>query len=370
MNIDAQHVLIAGICDFGWGSLGKLRLILDQLPPVSVALFGDPGFNGTIRELLAKRHRFISGAERADVALVINDPRAADRIAERGVPVIYVDSLPYLWARADELPNPSSVACYCAQNYPRERSPVAPPLQDWHNLRWIEPIVPNSSRRRGRHGVVINLGGLHSHLVGNTVEAYLALVLIPLVRELKDTGMPVAAVCGNLPGHTCRQVQELLPDCPAIGRQSPYRFESILQEADLLVTSPGSTTILQAFSMGLPTLLLPPQNLSQILNTRVYAAADAPTMDWPGQVIVLEEIERLRPLGEDAVLRYIYDSISAAAASRDRSDQIADVIRSGLRNIPDRGVLDPALTILGSSGAAQVARLLKQAMLAPLPRPS
>src|SRR5262249_34326155 len=94
-------VLLAGICDFGWGSVGKFRLILDKLPGVNVALLADDDVSKNIQGLLASRHRFVPLPERVDVGLVINDPRAADCIAKRGVPVIYVDSLPYLWATED-----------------------------------------------------------------------------------------------------------------------------------------------------------------------------------------------------------------------------------------------------------------------------
>jgi hypothetical protein len=55
-------------------------------------------------------------------------------------------------------------------------------------------------------------------------------------------------------------------------------------DADLLITSPGSTTILHAMAINLPTLLLPPQNLSQILNARLCSKPGADTMQWPASV--------------------------------------------------------------------------------------
>lgn len=293
---------------------------------------------------------------------------AANRIADDGVPVIYVDSLPYLWTKPEELPAATKVASYCAQKFPTDRLPVSELLHRRHDVHWIDPIVPRAAHRRGGAGVVISVGGLHSHLVGDTVDAYLALVLLALASELRAMGWPVAAVCGNLPADWCRALGDRLPDCRAIGRQSPYDFERLLEGADRLITSPGSTTILQALSLKLPTLLLPPQNLSQLLNARLFSAPGAPGLSWPARVMMVERIEELRAEGEDAALSYIYRSISAAARSPAAAQEVAATIRTGLRTMPERGVLDESLATLGSNGAAQVAQLIKQAMLAPIPR--
>ena len=200
--------LVVAVCDFGWGSLGKLRLILDHLPQTDVALYGDVGINAIATDLLAPRHRFIERSPKgAPVALVINDPAAAHGIAELGVPVIYVDSLPYLWATPEEVPAPDAVALYCAQKFPPDRLPVSEPLQHRSGVEWIDPIVPALRHRQGGEGVVISVGGLYSHLAGATVDAYLSLVLFPLVEILVDSGSPVSAICGNLTAEVCREAR-------------------------------------------------------------------------------------------------------------------------------------------------------------------
>jgi hydroxymethylcytosylglucuronate/cytosylglucuronate synthase len=365
-----SSILLAAVCDFGWGSLGKFRLILDHLPATEVALYGDAQINAIAADLLRERHRFVPlSPERTGVALVINDPAAANRIAEQGLPVIYVDSLPYLWSTPDEIPARHNVAIYCAQKFPVGRLPVSKVLTERGDVQWVDPIVPTSGYRNGGQGVIVNVGGLHSHLVGDTVAAYLQLVLTPLLRELRRWSMPVLGVCGNLPADYQREVRERFPECKAVGPTSPYEFERLLRDADLLVTSPGSTTILQALSLNLPTLLLPPQNLSQILNTRLFSRPSAPSMAWPISVIQPDRIEELRPEGEDEVLAYIYGSICAASASEAAARDVASTIRIALRDRPKDGVLDAALRALGSNGAAQVAQRIRQAMLAPLPRP-
>lgn len=341
-----------------------MRLILDKLPPIDLILYGDASINNSIIELLEPRHHFTYGLpEKADVALVINDPAAANRIADIGMPIIYVDSLPYLWATGEEVPNRNKVDCYCAQKFPADRLPVSNILEDWQEIHWVDPIVPPHITRRGGGGVVINVGGLHSHLAGNSVRDYLSLVLIPLVNELNSLKYPISAVCGNIPDETCRQLRDLLPDCPDIGRLSPYDFEGKLQLADHLFTSPGSTTILQAMALSLPTLLLPPQNLSQTLNARLFSLPGASIMEWPASVMAANRIEQLRPKGEDAVLEYFYQSICAAAASDRKTIEVCELIRSTVRTMPKQGVIDQKLMSLGSNGAYQIASLVEEVLI-------
>lgn len=368
MTRRSSFTLLAAVCDFGWGSLGKLRLILDRLPQTDTILHGDAGINRIAADLLGERHRIVAhDTARPDAALVINDPDAAKRISMSGVTVIYVDSLPYLWARPEEVPPPEVVDVYCAQKYARDRIPLSAPLSGRNDIQWVDPIVPATSHRRGGRGVVVNVGGLHSHLAGDAVSAYIDLVLIPLAEELRRSRRIVSAICGNLSEDTCARLAQLLPECQSIGRRSPYEFERLLEGADLLVTAPGSTTILQALSLKLPTLLLPPQNLSQILNAHLFSRPEVRLMSWPESVISRAYVDALRPGGEDGVLGYIYGAISAAARSTQHVLEIRETIQSGLRQAPIDGVLDQSVLELGTRGAIQVAQFVRQAMFAPHP---
>ena len=374
MSDQSTFSLLVAIRYFGWGGLGKLRLILDQLPRARIALHGDPRIVSITKELLSSRYRFSEYLpERPDVALVINDRTAANNIADLGVPVVYVDSLPYVRVTDADIPALDKVAYYCAQKYPVERLPLASPLlQKWPGIKWVDPIVPPSQSRRGGQGIVIHVGGLRNYvipgvdsdLVDSAVEAYLNLVLFPLAGVLQAAGRKVSAVCGNLSPDSCKKLRTLLPECDAIGPQTPYAFERMLSDADLLITSPGSTTILHAMAISLPTLLLPPQNLSQTLNARLYSKPGADTMQWPASVLDRAKMEQLRSRGLSAALPYIYQSIANAAASQEVANEIATVIRTALNNAPADGVLNDCLPTLGVRGAAQVAQLITQAMSA------
>lgn len=362
-----EPVLLASACDFGWGSLGKLRLVLDELPDVAVALDAGSSLSSTVRSMLGDRHSFIEcEREDASVGLVINDPKVADKLTKCGLPVIYVDSLPYLWTTQEEIPR--SVAVYCAQKPPKNL-PADSPLANRRDIMWVDPIVPRARGRRGGSGIVINVGGLHSHLSGDSTHAYIRLAVMPLARLLADASYPVAAVCGNLPRWAVRELSGVFPAETKIGPQTPHEFQQTLSRADTLITSPGSTTLLQAAAIGLPTSLLPPQNLSQILNAELYSSPSASNCTWPPTVIDRAKVDSLRPAGEDTVLEYIYGQIIHAAADGATEATMTTGFAAVLRELATGNGAPGHVPALGFNGASQIARVVRQAMLAPLPRP-
>jgi hydroxymethylcytosylglucuronate/cytosylglucuronate synthase len=362
MPDNRQPTLLVAASDFGWGSLGKLRLILDELSGIAIAPDPAAALTPTIRSVLGDRHSFVDcEREEASVGLVVNDARIADEWTASGLPVIYVDSLPYLWTVPEEIPR--SVAVYCAQKSP---APLAPdsPLANRQDIVWVDPLVPRADRTRGRGGIVINVGGLHSHLAGDSTGAYVRLAVMPLARLLSSAGHSVTAVCGNLPGWAVAELSELLPAGTRIGLQRPHEFERTLLEADSLITSPGSTTILQAAAIGLPISLLPPQNLSQILNAQHYSSAATPSCGWPTSVIDRGTVDTLRPAGEDVVLEYIYSQIVRASADGVGEAVMTARFAAMLDELVTGAGSPEHVTALGFNGASQVAQVVRQAMLA------
>lgn len=372
MPVESRISLLAATRHVGWGAVSKLRMILEKLPEASVALHGDAHSVAITRRYLGPQHTIEAGRPRKfDVALVINDPPAVNGIADLGVPVVFVDSLSYVRKKDSEFPPLDRIAYYCAQKYPTDRFPIAGPLQNRDNVKWVDAIIPIPQKRRGGGGIVINLGGLYVHnlagvsddLVNRGVDAYLELVLFPLVELLKSSNRKILAICGNLNEAACRRLRALVPDTVAIGPQSGGAFERILTDADLLISAPGTTTLLQAASIDLPTILLPSENRSQIPNARLYTKPGADLGEWPDRVISNADFERMRLQGVGAVYQYFFQSIINAAASNEAAGAVRAVIRRVLTNAPADGILDPGLRALGVAGADQVARLIEQAAL-------
>ncbi len=371
MSAQSAFSLLAATRHIGWGGVGKLRLILERLPEAEIVLHGDDHAVAITRDFLNSHHRISERpAGRADVALVINDPAAANSIAAHDIPVVYVDSLPYVHRTDTDLPMLDKLAYYCAQKYPSDMLPLTSPvLKKWPDTKWIDPIVPARKSRRGGRGIVISMGGLYSYnvsglspdLVNDGVDAYLDLVLFPLVRTLQASHRTIHAVCGNINAAACKRLRAMLPECDAIGPQSPQQFERRLADADLLITSPGSTTILQAMSIDLPTLLLPPQNRSQFFNAKAFAKPGATVMRWPASILDETKLESLRSQGLSVLNRYIYESIIEAANTPDLAGEVAALIERALVDAPSDGVLNAHLPELGVGGAEQVAQLVRQA---------
>ena len=78
---------------------------------------------------------------------------------------------------------------------------------------------------------MINLGGLYAYnlagitddLVNRAVDAYLDLVLFPLVKLLQSSNRKISAICGNINAEGCRRLRAILPDSVAVGPQSGWR---------------------------------------------------------------------------------------------------------------------------------------------------
>lgn len=371
--MERKFSLLAATRHVGWGGVGKLRLILEKLPNACVTLHGDEHSVTKTKRFLGPQHRFDeSPPAKFDVALVINDPPAVSNIAHLDVPIVFVDSLSYVRKTDSEFPPLDRLAYYCAQRYPSELlPPTSPLLRNRQNIRWIDQIVPIPQRRRGGRGIVINLGGLYAYnlagisddLVNRAVDSYLDLVLFPLVRFLQSSNRKILAICGNINEEGCQRLRAIVPEGVAVGPQSGEMFERILTDADLLISAPGSTTLLQAMSIDLPAILLPAQNRSQILNARIYARPGADLMEWPDRVINDAEFERMRLQGPRAVFQYFYQSVIDAASSKELSEEVANVIRRAVSSAPDEGILNPGLHALGIAGAEQVARLIEQVAL-------
>jgi hydroxymethylcytosylglucuronate/cytosylglucuronate synthase len=281
--MNARHtptIAISGV-NFGWGSAGKIASIVEALAkPANLVLvntsLGRPVLRGIdvaaeIQECPTDptRLRPILGELGIDAALVVLDPHVASSIEDAGTPVVYVDSLPFLWSDAD--PIPTRMTRYLAQRLPGSPPVVPDTLRTVRNLDWIDPITATAPGRPGLDPdlAVVNLGGLHSPANPTGNPAYCERVLPSVFETLSRTRYQRVMIVGNLS-------REQLPTVPGIGLDhvGPLPHQEFLQAiaaAGVLVTSPGLTTILEATSAGTPTICLPSQNVSQLLNADYFA---------------------------------------------------------------------------------------------------
>jgi len=206
------------------------------------------------------------------VAIVVLDPQMAITLTQIGVKVIYIDSLPFMWSELDVIP--TNVACYCAQKYPGYKKNQV--LSTIENFTWINPITTNIYRERdSRKGdyVVMNFGGLHSpYGDGREYFEIMMSAFLPLIKnKIYLTG-----------GHqVVNLAKSMFPEIEC--RTYPHRqFLRLVYNANLFITSPGLTTLYETCSMNRETIIMPPQNLSQIYNI-IWAKSilqNIKTLNW------------------------------------------------------------------------------------------
>jgi hypothetical protein len=337
-------VLVAGV-EFGWGSAGKLSAVLAALRTratcsLRFVLLGSALGRPLLTEHGIDRYYDVTAAERDELtrilerenpatSLVVLDPALANALEEVGISTTFVDSLPFLWTEGDLLGFPLEVSAYCAQRCLELPECSLSVLGKVRNLHWVDavvtlpvldgpvldkPVLDGSSRpsRDAFRHALVSLGGLRApHCADWT--AYPRLVIPPLLDAL----------------------------------------------GDLLLASPGLTTLLEASSRGTPVVGLPPQNLSQVFNGHFLcqAAGQKVRAVWPDKVFVEAEALASRVAGETAALELIYGGITrAAAAPASVAPQLRqlmlDAVRTAALGEADWGGLARAV---GRQGAVQVA---------------
>ncbi|MGW1293037.1 hydroxymethylcytosylglucuronate/cytosylglucuronate synthase [Streptomyces sp. NPDC002533] len=391
----AVTVALCGV-EFGWGSAGKLGAIVHALR----AELGDGvrfvGLGSRLGREIVRGHgveewhdvdlgdaralRALVDERSLDAAVCVLDRAAAVALEDAGCPVVFVDSLPFLWTKDDLDSLPLRASAYCAQLVPGLPGPAWPVLARVENLRWVESVVVpgpvrtgREMRRAGDRRAVVSLGGLLSPLLDDP-SAYLSMTVPAALDALAAWGTRQVTLCGNVPEGVFDGVTVpagLDVRSGALGHQG---FLTEIAEADVLLTSPGLTTLLETSTRGVPVVCLPPQNISQILNASFYAqATEAPVAEWPEEVFCAQEVLDARLVaapgdvpdgdgspGEDAALELIYGGIARAARTpapvrAALTERIGACLAAVERQ---QGQWSALARLVGTDGAAQVADIV------------
>ncbi|MGX8904244.1 hydroxymethylcytosylglucuronate/cytosylglucuronate synthase [Streptomyces netropsis] len=373
--------------EFGWGSSGKLSAVLSALRQRSRSPLRFVGLgSGLGRPLLAEHavdrwydlpdtaHGVRAAVEEAvrsqavRAAVVVLDGTVARALETAGVPTAFVDSLPFMWTEGDRAALPLNATVYCAQQCVELPPECQGILASVRALRWVGAVIgtpppPRADAPAARpcRKVVVSLGGLRAPRLADWTDY--PRVVVPVVLEaLAAFGVREVRLAGNLPAGLLARLVDRHPAPLRVtaGALSHSAFLAELAGCDALLTSPGLTTLLEAGSLRVPTVCLPPQNLSQIFNGRAHSrAVDADVrVTWPGEVFQEDEALALRSKGEDHALELIYGGIGRAAARADGGHVAAalkDGVLAALRRtagVADWGALTAAV---GTGGADQVA---------------
>ena len=318
--------IIIGTNNFGLGPVGKVSSIVTGLSDeynffacgneFDVNIFKDGMFKDKLfskdKEKIAefiKKHTI-------NYAIVVLDVELATILMNLNVKVIFVDSLPFMWTQADidEGLLPLDATVYCAQKCCNLTETSKKVLAQVKKLKWINPIQSKLEKKYRPYKedyIHITVGGLHSP-IGNG-ESYIKTVIIPLLKIFKSE--KIIITCGtNAKISILNELKNKNVDSRNIKVETLRQrdFISSINNAKLFLTSPGLTTIYETESLHKPTIILPPQNLSQFYNIE-YAKKildKYKVINWSTLKLNLDYLQSILPKGETYVVDKIYEFIT------------------------------------------------------------
>lgn len=318
--------IIIGTNNFGLGPVGKVSSIVTGLSDeynfyacgneFDLNIFKDGTFKDTLFSKDKEKIANFIKKNKINYAIVVLDVELATILMNLNVKVIFVDSLPFMWTQADidEGLLPLDATVYCAQKCCNLTEASKKVLAQVKNLKWINPIqskFEKNHRPYKEEYIHINVGGLHSP-IGNG-ESYIKTVIIPLLKIFKLE--KIIITCGtNAKISILNELKNEGIDSRNIKVETLQQkdFISSINNAKLFLTSPGLTTIYETESLHKPTIILPPQNLSQFYNIE-YAKKildEYKTINWDTQKLNLDYLQSILPKGETYVVDKIYEFIT------------------------------------------------------------
>ena len=260
---------------FGFGPASKLLLLAGKLRasanlratylgdgcayelcssgPFDTVLYGDP--TDLRRESLLNRQ-----LASADVLVSSMEFKPLAAARNLGLTTIVFDSLFWMWPELSC--DPKNVNLYFCQNFLGVKDRVAE-LGRPANLHVVPPLtLAEQFAWQGGGTVILNFGGMDNPYADKAgVLGYAVCMLKALLEECRRQGVGLE-VCGR--SWVNRELSRIFADGFAcLGTLAPEAFQARLRQARCLITSPGLETLYEAFTLGVPTFMLPAQNNSQ-----------------------------------------------------------------------------------------------------------
>ncbi len=139
----------------------------------------------------------------------------------------------------------------------------------------VGPIVDRRYQRAERTSagkILVNLGGLESHLIKPGSNSAYAKTIARMLKSLLKDRLEEIVICGGQKGLRF-YLDDLRAVTPHVRSVSHSEFLWLLSQSTMLITSPGLTATLEAFVYGVPVVFLPPQNFSQFFNLSILRDA-------------------------------------------------------------------------------------------------
>lgn len=319
--------IICSAVSFGLGPVGKLCSIVYNNDNINWFLCGDKIDMNIFSEKFFLKKVFTRDEKEIELfiknnnithALVVLDGELATLYKKLGLIVLYVDSLPFMWQESDVVSGdvPLNVDYYCAQkNFSKKNSSV---LEKAYNLINVDPILPifeNNNKDHPKYDVVINLGGMS---INNVVESDYIDIIIPTLINAIDTNKlskKILITCGF---EAANYVKKILNELSfnldiTIDTIEHNKYLYIISKSNLLITTAGLTTIMETCNYKIPTIILPPSNLSQYYNQDIAKKIlyKYHIIEWPYEDLKYSYIKTILDYGEEKIVKIIQNNIKS-----------------------------------------------------------
>ncbi|WP_405657903.1 hypothetical protein [Streptomyces sp. NBC_00079] len=255
----------------------------------------------------------------ADLVVSVMNRAGVALAADRGEPVLFVDSLAWLWD--GPLAMPGDCVGYLYQDLPLLPVPVAN-VDSHPGRRPIggitgELLTAPSSPRRRMGQIVLSLSGLENF--ENDVRrgnVWYAQMWMQAIRTLEEQQPELAA---RVVVHGNPQALAWAGGVRGVSRIGSGRQEDYMRDtanAAKVLIPPGLTSIIELLCAGVPFQLLPPQNYSQLRIARAVSRSglnvatehwDSQLLDWLAERVVPE------PVGSQAVRNTVCERMLVGA---------------------------------------------------------
>lgn len=279
-------------------------------------------------------------------AVDVLDPDLAIFLKKVGVKVIYVDSLPFMWTKADLIPY--NVDYYCAQKYPEYK--MNPVLKQVKNFVWINPITRGKIKEQNKNGIVINFGGLHSPF--GEGEEYFEIVMKTLLPMLSKKDIIITG--GS---NVIKLAKKLFPEITSV-TYSHEEFLTKVSNAELFITSPGLTTIYETCGMDIKTIIIPPQNLSQFYNIEIAEriCKNVKVLRWNDSNLSMKQIKTFKDKTEEETVKYIYEQIYNLSKNESNITKFKEYVTNKLK---DKYVSNK-INLFDNNGVIEISKIISK----------
>lgn len=202
--------------------------------------------------------------DKYDVIISVLNPEFGEIALERGKRLIVIDSLFYMWKEI------SSVWKNCdlliIQSLYNEKKRIK--KESLKNAQIVGPIISNKIQKEASDNkLLINFGGAdYPYLDMPDLIPQFICDLIEYINVFNGFKYKTITIGPRY----CEKLNVLKEYGFNIMSCSHNDFLSELQTTEMLLTIPGLTTSFEAFSLGIPTLFLPPLNYSQYRNLKIF----------------------------------------------------------------------------------------------------